>query len=710
MIDHMAREARSRLSFPRQYARTQRFSLGRPRNFAVSADGTRVAFLRTRGGEDPLTCLWVLDVETASERLLADPMDLLGSAEEALTEQERARRERARETAGGIVGYGVDPDLRVAAFSLAGRLFVVDLATGEGREWPAMGPVFDPRPDPTGGSVAYVSDGRLHVIDPTGRDRVTAGEDDADVHWGMAEFVASEEIHRFRGYWWAPDGRALIAARVDNGPVQTWHIADPSNPAQRPLTVRYPAAGTNNADVSLSVLDLEGGRVDIEWDRDVFPYVIHVNWTRGHPPTLLVQSRDQARWQVLAADPESGATTVVAEERSDSWLNVLPGVPTWTRDGRLVFMREMDDTYRLTLDGEPVTPAGLHLRRAVKATTDVILTASHDDPMDTHVYRVSPTGDLTPLTEAPGVHDAAVGGQTMVVTSATMDSDGPVTVVRLDGEHVCEIRSLAAPPVLRPIVAFLRAGAGDVRTAVLFPDGKPPEQPLPVVLDPYGGPQAQRVMRARPMYLIPQWLANQGFAVLVADGRGTPGRGLTWEKAIRFDLARPPLDDQVEALHAAAEMYPQLDLGRVGIRGWSFGGYLAAAAVLRRPDVFHAAIVGAPVTDWSLYDTHYTERYLGLPGEHPEAYERSSLILDAPKLRRPMLLIHGLADDNVVVAHTLRLSQALLEAGRPHQVLPLSGVTHMTPQEVVTENLLLLQVAFLREALGVTGPGPGQAP
>ncbi|HYV00781.1 MAG TPA: S9 family peptidase, partial [Actinomycetota bacterium] len=205
-----------------------------------------------------------------------------------------------------------------------------------------------------------------------------------------------------------------------------------------------------------------------------------------------------------------------------------------------------------------------------------------------------------------------------------------------------------------------------------------------------------------------QWLADQGFAVVVADGRGTPGRGTTWEKAIHLDLATPALEDQVDALHAVAESNPDLDLGRVAIRGWSFGGYLAALAVLRRPEVFHAAIAGAPVTDWRLYDTHYTERYLGHPDDDPEAYRRSSLLDDAASLSRPLLLIHGLADDNVVAAHTLRLSRALLEAGRPHGVLPLSGVTHMTPQEVVAENLLHLQVAFLREALRLEEPGEAQ--
>jgi dipeptidyl-peptidase-4 len=202
-------------------------------------------------------------------------------------------------------------------------------------------------------------------------------------------------------------------------------------------------------------------------------------------------------------------------------------------------------------------------------------------------------------------------------------------------------------------------------------------------------------------YLSSQWFAEQGFAVVTADGRGTPGRGPEWDRAVAGDLAGPVLDDQVEALQSAAEECPDLDLSKVGIRGWSFGGYLSALAVLRRPDVFHAGIAGAPPTDWRLYDTCYTERYLGHPDQDPEAYEQSSLLADAPKLSRPLLLIHGLADDNVAVAHSLRLSSALLAAGRPHSVLPLSGVTHMAAQEDVAENLLLLQVDFLRTSLGI---------
>jgi dipeptidyl-peptidase-4 len=290
-------------------------------------------------------------------------------------------------------------------------------------------------------------------------------------------------------------------------------------------------------------------------------------------------------------------------------------------------------------------------------------------------------------------------------------------VSRGDGGPALSVASLAEPPALpAPRPVLFRAGPREIQTAVLFPSWHQAGQyqsgrgRLPVLLDPYGGPHAQRVLRARGAYLVPQWFAEQGFAVVIADGRGTPARGPAWERAVAGDLADPVLEDQVDALAAAAGRFGDLDTGRVAIRGWSFGGYLAALAVLRRPDVFHAAIAGAPVTDWRLYDTHYTERYLGLPGSNAEAYDRSGLILLAERSvvsPRPLMLIHGLADDNVVVAHTLRLSAALLAAGYPHQVLPLTGITHMASQETVAENLLLLQLDFLRHALGVPVPGGG---
>ncbi len=705
--------------FPRRKARTRGFTLGQPRSFAVAPDGSRVAFLRSPAGDDPRNALWVLDLPEGRERLAFDPREA-GAAGAELPEAERARRERTRERAGGVTAFACDRAFRLAAFALGGRLFVADLAGGGAREVPVDGPCFDPRPDPAGGKVAYVQDRELRVVDlGTGRDRALAGEEDPAVSWGMAEFVAAEEMGRHRGHWWSPDGRAVVACRVDEGAVPVWHIVDPVDPWRPPRAVRYPVAGAANARVSLHVLGLDGKTAEVSWDRDAFPYLARVAWEEGAPLTLVVQSRDQRRVRILAADPASGATRVLAEEASPTWVELVDGAPCWL-GGRLVrTVEDLEaDARRLVVDDEPWTPPELRVRRLAGAAGGrVVLQASEEgEPAEAHVYAAGPEG-VERLSEGPGLHDApAVGGDTVVLVSQGPEDELPVARVLRGGRAVATVASNAERPGFLAAPRLARSRGRGIPYALLLPAGRPPGRrdgpagsgggPFPVLLDPYGGPHLQRVWRASFPFLEPRWFAEQGFAVLVADGRGTPAGGLAWEKAVHLDLIGPAVEDQVEALHDAAERHPGvLDLSRVAVRGWSFGGYLAAACVLRRPDVFHAAVAGAPVTDPALYDTHYTERYLGSPREHPEAYERSSLLPDAGKLERPLLLIHGMTDDNVYVAHTLRLSRALLEAGRPHAVLPLSGVTHMTPQEAVAENVLRLQLDFLRRALGIA-PGP----
>ena len=699
--------AEAPLSYPRHTARTQRFTLGAPRAFTVSPDGSRVLFLRSRGGADRAGCLWRLDVAGGgqpTEFLVADPADVLSSGAEELSPEERARRERTREGGAGIVAYATDREVTLAAYALSGRTYVADVRTGGARELPTPGPVLDPRPDPTGRRVAYVAAGALRVVGADGSDdRALVEPDGPGVSWGLAEFIAAEEMHRYHGFWWSPDGEQLLAARVDESPVQRWHLSDPAEPAAAPVEVAYPAAGTPNALVGLAVVGVDGRRTDVRWDAERFPYLVTVHWGRHGDPLLLVQSRDQRRMQVLAVDPATGATSLVREDSDPAWLEIVLGVPAWLPDGRLLWtVDDADaDTRRLAFGDALVTPPGLQVDSVIDVDEAGVLVSATDEPTESHLWLVGLDGSLRRLTEAAGLHAGRLGGGVLVVASASLGHYGARVEVRGPaGQPVAQVASHADTPTVLPQVALLRAGRRQLRTAVLLPTGwEPGSGKLPVLLDPYGGPHALRVVQARNAHLTSQWFADQGFAVVVADGRGSPRRGPAWERAVAFDLAGPVLDDQVEALHAAAERFPDLDLSRVGIRGWSFGGFLAALAVLRRPDVFAAAVAGAPVTDQALYDTHYTERYLGLPQEQPEAYERSSLMADAGKLERPLMLIHGLADDNVVAAHTLRLSSALLAAGRPHTVLPLSGVTHMTPQEVIAENLLLLQVAFLKQHL-----------
>jgi dipeptidyl-peptidase-4 len=684
-------------TFPRQSARTQRFTLGAPRDVTVSGDGSLVAFLRSSGPEDPVTALWVLDVAGAGERCVADPRELLSDADGDLPPEERARRERARESAAGITAYATDAEHRVAAAALAGQLVVADLRAGTARLLEVPGPVIDPRPDPTGRRVAWVRGDELWVVelaDPTGA-RPLAADDDPLVRWGLAEFAAAEEMDRYRGYWWAPDGEALLVARVDEHPVQRWWIADPAEPGRPPTEVRYPAAGTPNADVTAWLVALDGTRTEVLWDRIGWPYLVQAGWD-DHGPLLALEPRDQQAIEVRAVHIEDGSSTVLWTDRDDAWVERTPGTPARLVDGRLVVGADRDGTRRLLVDGQPVTPPELTLRVVAHVGDgNVLLTANPvDDATVLDVWRWSADG-LERLTHGDGVHSVAAGGDVVVLRRTALDQVG-TTVTMVGGPT---IESFAATPLVEPNVSIRHVGARRLATALLLPHGTPDDARLPVLLDPYGGPHAQRVLRSRAAFSSSQWFADQGYAVVVVDGRGTPGRGHDWERAIHLDLAAPVLEDQLDALAALAEEEPRLDLSRVAIRGWSFGGYLAALAVLRRPDVVHAAVAGAPVTDWELYDTFYTERYLGLPEQQPDAYARSSVLADAAGLERPLMLVHGLADDNVVSAHTLRFSSALLAAGRPHEVLPLTGVTHMASQEEVAENLLLLQVDFLRRAL-----------
>ncbi|HEX9335939.1 MAG TPA: prolyl oligopeptidase family serine peptidase, partial [Pseudonocardiaceae bacterium] len=645
------------------------------------------------------------DVESGRETTLVDPAALVDHEE--LSPAERAARERARLRGAGVLGYSTDTECRRAVFSLSGKLYLADVASGDTRELPVAGPVMDPRLDPTGRRVAYVSGRTLRVVDVDGaRDRELAGPDEGeseDIAWGVAEFVAAEEMNRSRGYWWSPDGERILVARTDKSSLRRWHIANPMNPDDDADEMAYPAAGTDNCVVTAYVLDLAGGRTAVAWDNAELPYLTEVHWSAGGPPLLAVQTRDQRRLVVLALDPATGAVEARQELTDPHWVDVVGGTPAWTPDGRLVTVAARDGAYRLLVDGEPVTPTGLQVRGVIDVGgDDVLFSASDSDPTQQHVYTAN-GGEPVRLSDVDGLNFAARNGDVTVLVSWTMTFDGPRTTVLRGGKPAGEIASLAVVPPLVPNVTLLTVGERDLRCALLFPTGyQVGSGTLPVLLDPYGGPHAQRVLHARSAFGPSQWLADQGFAVLITDGRGTPGRGPDWDRLMAGEFADLAVADQVDALHAVAQRYPDLDLSRVAIRGWSFGGYLAAAMALRRPDVVHAALAGAPVTDWRLYDTHYTERYLGHPDENPDVYERNSLIGDAAKLTRPLLLVHGLADDNVFAAHTLRLSAALLAAGRQHSVLPLSGVTHMLPSaEDEAENFMVFQVDWLKGALGM---------
>ena len=572
---------------------------------------------------------------------------------------------------------------------------------------------------------------------------------------GLAEFVAGEEMDRYDGFWWAPDSQHVLFESFDTADEPTWYISDPADPEKRADGRRYPRALTRNADVYLTVITLAfdendryagiTGNADVDWDREAYEYVAAVHWRRGHDPLVLVQNRRQTRDQVLevavAADGAAlGATRVLEAHANDQWIDLIHGTPAYTPDGRLVCpLNDMAaDTNRLTADGRPFTPAGWNVRAVLDVTDDDVLAvvqrapeiasevprawAGSDAASDAEslfgghdarsfdVVSIDYNGTITPVTTDPGQWTASRGERGIVVSGRDMRS-ARAQMRHILGEQSATISSTAAEPGFAPNVTFTRLGEHQLYTAIIAPSPSSPyahADKLPVLMKPYGGPGFQQVVASQSFYWEGQWWADQGFLVVTADGRGTTGRGPAWDRAIFEDMKDVTLADQIEAVSALPEAVSRLnadgrrpgvpapDLDKVCMIGWSYGGFLSALAVLDAPNVFKAACAGAPPTDWTLYDTHYTERYLGLD---PDVYRRNGIVQDAPGLVRPLMLIHGFADDNVTIAHSLRLSQALMAAGRPHTFLPLTGITHMTNDETVAENLLTLQRDFLRDAL-----------
>ena len=631
-------------SFPRQEARTRRFTLGVPRAFRIAPDGTRLTYLRTQGGGDPVTCLWTLDVGHGPERLVADPRTL-GGDEEDLPPQERARRERVREQAGGIVAYATDADLAVAVFSWSGRVYAVDLTRPDADpyEVPVPAPALDPRPDPAGKRLAYVCAGALRVAslaDPT-EDQVLADPQGApNVTFGLAEFIAAEEMDRHHGYWWSPDGSALLVARVDETPVTRWHIADPAHPERQAAEVAYPAAGTPNAEVSLLLARLDGTTVDVDTDRAAFPYLVTVCWEGEHDPLVVVQSRDQRRMRMLCVDAGevAGPGCCARTPTRTGWTSSRrPGLDA---DGRVVWAGDCGTPAaagrraRVVGPGgrprHPAGPAGARRPRGRRRHRPV---PGLRRPHRVGLWSYGPHG-LNRSARAAASRQAP-GRGTTIVLQPPLDHDGVTVRVYRDGSRSptsprwpngrrCPLpgRLCSAPgpdphrravPVLAPARAAEAAGAA-----------RPLRRPARAA-----GAEGPRA------YLTSQWFAEQGFAVVIADGRGTPGRGptgnarwpATWpDRSCRTRSTRWRRRGPLRRPRHRPGRDPRLVVRRLPGRA----GGAAPPRRVPRGDRGRAGHRLAPVR-------HPLHRALpGLPDRDDEAYERSSPDFSAgPEGRSP---------------------------------------------------------------------------
>jgi len=706
-------------------AQTAQFRLGRPQPLAVAPDGS-VLFRRTPPRARRAD-LFTLDPQTGQARELLNVDALLQAGDEKLSAAERARRERSRTQTSGVVDIGLSSSGERVLVPLGERLFVLERRSGRVHEL-GVGPgfPFDPQLSPDGQHVAFVRDGDLWVCAADGGGeprRLTQHEPHTE--YGSAEFVAQEELDRKSGYVWSPDSRKLAFQRTDASAVDTLYVSDPRHPEREPTPFKYPRAGRPNARVDLGVVAINDKSQPrfIRWDLERLPYLAHLSWPENAPLTVLALSRDQTTSVLFAIDADSGALRELLRERDDSWLNLKSGSPTWLSDGSgFLWLHEEEAGYALQLraaDGaltRTLASPDQGVREIYAAFPDAVIVAASQDPREQHVYRIPLAGGPAErLTEAGGVHAALAEHGVVVINSEPREGGFRSEAVALpsagDAQNArrWQLPSLAEKPAVTPTTQLesVRVDGRDLYTSVTRPRSFQPGQRYPVLLRVYGGPRAHNVLDTKNGYLLDQIYADAGFIVLRAEGRGTPDRGRAFERAILKDLITLPLADQADALRALCDRHPELDRTRVGVFGWSFGGYLSTMAVLLRPDVFHAAVAGAPVTDWALYDTAYTERYMRTPAENPSGYAHTSALTHAAGLSRPLLLIHGLTDDNVHFAHALALIEALYAASKAVEVVALAS-THMVvdPRQALAREKL--QVEFFRKHLGRSPEGLGQ--
>jgi len=699
-----------------------------PRKLTLSPDGKFVTLLRNRADEKERYDLWAMDTRTGEWRMLVDSKKLGTGA--ALSEAEKMQRERARiGGTKGIVAYDWSADSQSVLVPLEGELYLARLDGKVTRLAAAAGPKLNAEISPGGRFASYVQDQNLIVMDlAAGTPKRVTDDGAGTVHWGEAEFVAQEEMDRATGFWWARDDSRVAVERFDEAPVGIVTRAAIGAEGTNIYQQRYPKAGTPNALVELYVMRPDGSarvKVDLGTETDI--YLARVTWSRDGK-TLYVQrqNRDQTVLDLLAVDPATGKSRVLFSEKSGakSWVN-LSNALTPLDDGSLLWWSERDGhghLYRfakggwtqLTKGDWEVTPDVVGVDQAKGI---VFFLGNKDGVLERHLYAANyrKPGAVTRLTEAGWWNGAVMdpAGTRAIVTRSSPDQPSQVYLADATGKRIAWVNENAVAAADHPYHPYLADHHTRSFGTLKGPDGTvlhwematpklEPGKRYPVFFQHYGGPHSQTVSKAWGGAL-QQYIVDRGYIWFQIDNRGSANRGKAFEDAIWHAMGSVEVQDQL----AGAEYLKTLafvDPKKIVTYGWSYGGYMSLKMLEAAPGVFAAGVAGAPVSKWELYDTHYTERYMGDPTKVAKAYKRSDTIGDAAKIADPLLILHGMADDNVVLEHSTAMAATLQQQQVPFEMMLYPGHTHKVGGPGISEHLWTTILGFLDRSTDTAKP------
>lgn len=670
------------------------------RGLQIAPDGSRVTFLKGKETDYERLDLWEYNIAEGVSRVLFDSDDL-HQGDENLSDEEKARRERLRLSGSGIVSYQWSKDGKALLFPLAGDVYYWRVGTEKARKVVST-PEFetDVKFSPRANFISYIREQNLYVLDlKTNQERAITTEGGGPIKFGMAEFVAQEEMDRMTGYWWSRDESKIALIKVDESPVKEVTRSEIYAETIKMIQQRYPLAGTDNARVELGVVSLVDGKtrwVDLGENPDI--YLPRVKWTRDSDLlTYQWQSRDQKTLHLRAVRwPEMSQQTLITET-SKTWLNLHDDL-RFTKDGKhFLWASERDGfkhLYLYTVEGKPVRQLTRgnwvidEVQHVDNQTRQVFFTGRKDTPIRRHLYTVSlDGGEVTRVSQRPGFHSISFSksGKSYVDKFSTANTPPQVSLHKPDGTRItwlAENKLDETHPLfpyledwIAPEFGSFSSQDGTILHYRLYkPKALDPAGSYPVIVYLYGGPGVQRVIDSWGR-LFPQYMAQQGYAVFTLDNRGSHHRGKAFEEPIYEAMGTIEVADQVEGVKFLRTL-PWVDPKRVGVHGSSYGGYMTLMTMFKAPEYFKAGVSGAPVTDWGLYDTHYTERYMGHPGKNPEAYQASSVFPYAENLKGPLLIYHGMADDNVLFKHSTKLYKYLQDRNIGFMMMDYPGKKH----------------------------------